>query len=49
MDTIKFVLVIFLPQAETFGWLIMASFVSVFIAASFYTAYALKNVKKSRI
>ena len=49
MDTIKFVLVIILPQAETFGWLIMASFVSVFSAAMFYTAYALKNVKKSRI
>ena len=49
MDTIKFVLVIILPQAETFGWLIMASFVSVFSAAMFYTAYALKSVKKSRI
>ena len=49
MDTIKFVLVIILPQAETFGWLIMASFVSVTIAALFYTAYACKNVKKNRI
>ena len=49
MDTIKFVLVIILPQAETFGWLIMASFVSVFSAAMFYTVYACKNVKKNRI
>ena len=49
MDTIKFVLVIILPQAETFGWLIMASFTSVFSAAMFYTDYACKNVKKNRI
>ena len=49
MDTIKFVLVIILPQAETFGWLIMASFVSVSTAAMFFTAYAYKNVKKTRI
>ena len=49
MDTIKFVLVNILPQAETFGWLIMASFVSVVTAAMFYTAYACKSFKKCRI
>ena len=49
MDTIKFVLVIILPKAETFGWLIMASFVSVSSGAMFYTLYACKNTKKNRI
>ena len=41
MDTIKFVAVIFLPEKETFGWLVIASFVSVFLGAIFYTYYAI--------
>ena len=39
MDTIKFVLVIVLPQAETFGWLIMASYGFVCMGAIFYMSY----------
>ena len=41
MDTIKFVAVIFLPEKEIFGWLVIASFVSVFLGAVFYTYYAI--------
>ena len=40
MNTIKFVLVIVLPQIETFGWLIMASFSFVCTGTVFYTTYA---------
>ena len=51
MDTIKFILVIALPQRETFGWLILASFASICIGAVSYTTYAIKlmrtAVKKS--
>merc|ERR1719220_2067517 len=41
MDTIKFVAVIFFPDKETFGWLVIASFISVFLGAVFYTYYAI--------
>lgn len=42
MDTIKFILVIVLPEQETFGWLILASFASICIGAISYTTYAIK-------
>ena len=41
MDTIKFIAVIFFPDKETFGWLVIASFISVFLGAVFYTYYAI--------
>jgi len=47
MDTIKFVLVIVLPQTETFGWLIMASYASVCLGAIFYMTYACKHGETS--
>ena len=47
MDTIKFVLVIVLPQTETFGWLIMASYASVCLGAVFYMTYACKHGETS--
>merc|ERR1711963_793411 len=45
MDTIKFILVIALPQRETFGWLILASFASICIGAVSYTTYAIKLMR----
>ena len=39
MDTIKFILVIVLPQAETFGWLIIASYGFICMGAIFYISY----------
>lgn len=47
MDTIKFVLVIILPQQETFGWLIIASFGFVCFGAMFYTSYAVRKNGKA--
>ena len=41
MDTIKFVLVIVLPENETFGWLVIASFGFMCIGAMFYIYYAI--------
>ena len=46
MDTIKFVLVIVLPENETFGWLVIASFVFMCIGAMFYTYYAIFQHEK---
>lgn len=43
MNTIKFVLVIILPEQETFGWLIIASFTFVTFGALSYTSYAVKK------
>ena len=43
MDTIKFILVIVLPEQETFGWLIIASYGFVCIGAVFYASYAVKH------
>ena len=40
MDTIKFILVIVLPEQETFGWLITASFTFVCFGAISYIYYA---------
>ena len=45
MDTIKFILVIALPNQETFGWLILASFVCTCTGSLSYTTYALKPSK----
>ncbi len=39
MDMIKFILVIILPEPETFGWLIIASFSSICLGALFYSSY----------
>ena len=41
MDTIKFVLVIVLPENETFGWLIIASFGFVSLGAISFIYYAI--------
>ena len=41
MDTIKFVLVIALPENETFGWLIIASFGFVSLGAISFFYYAI--------
>ena len=41
MDTIKFILVIVLPEQETFGWLIVASFAFVCFGAISYIYYAI--------
>ena len=46
MDTIKFVLVIVLPENETFGWLVIASFIFVCIGAMFYIYYAIFQHEK---
>ena len=43
MDTLKFILVIVLPQAETFGWLIIASYASICLGAIFYTSYVCQH------
>jgi hypothetical protein len=43
MNTIKFVLVIVLPEAETFGWLIILSFAFICFGAISFSSYAFKN------
>ena len=43
LDTIKFALVIVLPNEETFGYLIMASFSSIVLGAVSYTSYVIKS------
>ena len=43
MDLIKFILVIILPDEETFGWLVLASFGAIVLGWVFYTVYAVKN------
>ena len=48
MDTIKFVLVIILPEAATFGWLIIASYASICVGALFYASYAIKHPSKKQ-
>ena len=40
MDLIKFALVIGLPDDDTFGYLIIASFAFVVLGAAFYVAFA---------
>ena len=42
MDMLKFILVIFLPRLETFGYLIMLSFVFILIAGLFYDYHCFK-------
>ena len=46
MDTIKFVLVIFLPENQTFGWLVMASVAFVSFGAISYIHYAIFEHEK---
>ena len=48
MDTMKFALVISLPEEKTFGFLIMASFVSIVSGAALYTTHALNSMKKEK-
>ena len=43
MDTIKFILVIVLPQTQTFGWLIIASYASICVGAIFYMIYVFNH------
>ncbi len=45
MDLIKFALVIGLPNDDTFGYLIIASFAFVLIGAVFYSAYMFNPAK----
>ena len=46
MDSIKYTLVISLPEDETFGYLIIASFCSICFGALLYTSYAVKMIRK---
>lgn len=46
MDTIKFILVIALPEAATFGWLIIASYAFICLGAVFYASYAVSHREK---
>jgi iron-regulated transporter 1 len=46
MNTIKFILVIVLPETQTFGWLIICSFSFVCMGAISYNCYACKNSGK---
>ena len=46
MDTIKFILVIVLPENKTFGWLVIASFVFVSFGAFSYIYYAIFQHEK---
>jgi len=48
MDTMKFALVISLPGEKTFGFLIMASFVSIVSGAALYTNHALHSMKNEK-
>ena len=43
MDTIKYILVIALPEPETFAWLIIASYGFICLGAVSYTSYAIKH------
>ena len=43
LDTIKFALVIGLPNEETFGYLIIASFSSIVLGAASYTSYVINS------
>ena len=40
MDTIKFGLVVVLPEDETFGWIVITSFIFVFFGGISYICYA---------
>ena len=48
MDTMKFTLVISLPGEKTFGFLIIASFVSIVFGAVSYTNYAVHSIQRKR-
>ena len=43
MDTIKFGLVIGLPDSQTFGYLIIASYVCIILGGVLYSTYALDS------
>jgi hypothetical protein len=47
MNTIKFILVILLPEVETFGWLIIFSFTFISIGSVLYTVYVV-NKRQAR-
>ena len=44
MNTIKFILVIALPDQETYGWLIMASYCFVSLGALFYASFVISEL-----
>jgi hypothetical protein len=46
MNTVKFILVIVLPEMETYGWLIIVSFAFICFGATSFTSYAVKNRKR---
>ena len=46
MNCLKFVLVIALPEMETFGWLIIVSFAFICFGAISFSSYAFKNRKR---
>ena len=48
MDTIKFALVISLPEEETFGYLIIASFTSILFGAISYACHAVKKLRRAK-
>ena len=43
LDTIKFLLVIVLPDEDTFGYLVLASVATILVGALFYIMYAIRN------
>jgi hypothetical protein len=49
MNTLKFILVIVLPDTQTFGWLIICSFSFVCLGAICYNVYACKNRDTRRV
>jgi hypothetical protein len=48
MNTIKFVLVILLPEIETFGWLVILSFAFVSFGAICFSVHAINKTKIER-
>ena len=48
MNTIKFILVVALPDIETFGFLVILSFSSISIGTGFYLAHAVDRLANSR-
>ena len=43
LDTIKYLLVIILPDEDTFGYLVLASVATILLGNIFYIIYAIRN------
>ena len=43
LDVIKYLLVIVLPDEDTFGYLVLASVATILVGALFYIIYAIRN------